>query len=59
MSSFQANYVAYRELRDLYGNAQAVVLPLRNSLHPGGINTLLEASVHRGRGSGERIGRHH
>lgn len=39
----QSEYIDYRDLRDLYGNAQAVVLPLRNSLHPGGINTLLEA----------------
>ena len=39
----QSQYIDYRDLRDLYGNAQAVVVPLRNSLHPGGINTLLEA----------------
>jgi|SRR5271165_913683 len=41
--TLQSEYVQYRDLRDLYGNAEAVVLPLRNSLHPGGINTLLEA----------------
>src|SRR5271166_2678008 len=39
----QSEYIPYRDLRDLYGNAEAVVVPLRNSLHPGGINTLLEA----------------
>jgi glycosyltransferase involved in cell wall biosynthesis len=41
--TLQSEYVHYRDLRDLYGNAEAVVVPLRNSLHPGGINTLLEA----------------
>jgi glycosyltransferase involved in cell wall biosynthesis len=41
--TLQSEYIQYRDLRDLYGNAEAVVLPLRNSLHPGGINTLLEA----------------
>jgi len=41
--TLQSEYIQYRDLRDLYGNAKAVVLPLRNSLHPGGINTLLEA----------------
>lgn len=39
----QSQYIQYGDLRDLYGNAQAVVVPLRDSLHPGGINTLLEA----------------
>lgn len=41
--TLQAKYIAYDDLRNLYGNAEAVVLPLHNSLHPGGINTLLEA----------------
>lgn len=41
--TLQREYIQYRDLRDLYGNAEAVVLPLRDSVHPGGINTLLEA----------------
>ncbi len=41
--TFQDKYLDYRDLRDLYGNAELVVLPLHDSLHPGGINTLLEA----------------
>lgn len=41
--TFQSEWIGFEELRDLYGNALAVVLPLHNSLHPGGINTLLEA----------------
>ena len=32
-----------RELRDLYQRAKLVVLPLHDTLHPGGITTLLEA----------------
>jgi glycosyltransferase involved in cell wall biosynthesis len=35
--------VPYMELRELYQQADVVVLPLHDSIHPGGINTLLEA----------------
>jgi glycosyltransferase involved in cell wall biosynthesis len=35
--------VSYTELRDLYRRASLVVLPLRDMLHAGGINSLLEA----------------
>lgn len=35
--------VPYTELRDLYQQASVVVLPLHDMVHPGGINTLLEA----------------
>ena len=35
--------VSYPRLRQLYQDASLVVLPLRDRLHPGGINTLLEA----------------
>lgn len=41
--TFQREWLDFQDLRDLYGNALAVVLPLHDSLHPGGINTLLEA----------------
>jgi glycosyltransferase involved in cell wall biosynthesis len=37
------NTVPYTELRTLYQQADIVVLPLHDSVHPGGINTLLEA----------------
>jgi len=35
--------ISYAELRARYANATVVVLPLHDSLHAGGINTLLEA----------------
>ena len=35
--------VPYTELRTLYQQAAVVVLPLHDMVHPGGINTLLEA----------------
>jgi glycosyltransferase involved in cell wall biosynthesis len=35
--------VPYAELRTLYQQASVVVLPLHDMIHPGGINTLLEA----------------
>ena len=35
--------VPYTELRALYQQASVVVLPLHDMIHPGGINTLLEA----------------
>lgn len=35
--------VPYTELRALYQEASVVVLPLHDTVHPGGINTLLEA----------------
>jgi glycosyltransferase involved in cell wall biosynthesis len=35
--------VSYPQLRELYQKASVVVLPLRDRLHAGGINTLLEA----------------
>jgi glycosyltransferase involved in cell wall biosynthesis len=35
--------VSFPKLRQLYQEASLVVLPLRDRLHPGGINTLLEA----------------
>lgn len=39
----QRDSVSYARLRDLYRGASLVVLPLRDRLHAGGINTLLEA----------------
>jgi glycosyltransferase involved in cell wall biosynthesis len=39
----QRDSVSYGGLRDLYRGASVVVLPLRDRLHAGGINTLLEA----------------
>jgi glycosyltransferase involved in cell wall biosynthesis len=35
--------IPYTELRSLYQQADVVVLPLHDMVHPGGINTLLEA----------------
>ena len=35
--------IPYTELRALYQQASVVVLPLHDMIHPGGINTLLEA----------------
>jgi glycosyltransferase involved in cell wall biosynthesis len=34
---------SYPELRDLYRGAAVVVIPLRDMIHPGGINSILEA----------------
>jgi glycosyltransferase involved in cell wall biosynthesis len=39
----QRNWISFEDLRDLYANAVAVVLPLHDTLHPGGINSVLEA----------------
>ncbi|MBI1787502.1 MAG: glycosyltransferase family 4 protein [Acidobacteria bacterium] len=39
----QAGWIRFEDLRSLYAGATAVVLSLHNTLHAGGINTLLEA----------------
>jgi len=39
----RADTVPYTELRTLYQHASVVALPLHDMIHPGGINTLLEA----------------
>ena len=39
----QAGWISFEQLRDLYANALAVVMPLHDTLHPGGINSVLEA----------------
>jgi glycosyltransferase involved in cell wall biosynthesis len=36
--------ISFVELRDLYARASVVAIPLRDSIHPGGITSLLEAS---------------
>lgn len=35
--------VPYTELRDLYANSMFVIIPLHNSLHAGGVNSILES----------------
>jgi glycosyltransferase involved in cell wall biosynthesis len=39
----RSDTVPYTDLRSLYQQASVVVLPLHDMVHPGGINTLLEA----------------
>lgn len=40
---FRRDYVSFIELRELYRQCSIVVLPLRDTIHAGGINSLLEA----------------
>jgi glycosyltransferase involved in cell wall biosynthesis len=39
----ERNHVPFTRLRELYQTAALVVIPLRDMMHPGGINSLLEA----------------
>jgi glycosyltransferase involved in cell wall biosynthesis len=39
----QRDWISFPSLRDLYAGAEAVVVPLRDTLHASGINGLLEA----------------
>jgi glycosyltransferase involved in cell wall biosynthesis len=41
--SLLSEWLSYAQLRQMYGNAKFVILPLRDVPHPGGITTLAEA----------------
>lgn len=39
----QSHWISYEQLRDLYGQSLAIIVPLKNTIHASGTNGLLEA----------------